>query len=309
MLVQLWYPADHQRPSWLQRLVQLAHRIRHPRWVHTWYRAEPADALAKLPLILYLPDVSGTYDENMHLLANLASHGFALAAIRKPSIKSKRRHARALKDIDLDQAVGSASAILDAMQRVDGLTSAPWVSKFDLANIGIMGSALGGSIAAETTQVDRRCTAVANLGGPISARLVTVPYLAMLSDSSHIHATALPGPDGQQVSKSAREVLHYRRARHQAAIPKSHVIEIAGSKLEHFRNPRTRSLRSMPRERAAVDNRVRSIINTYVLAFFTTYLQDAWHPLMCVSHSPYGEVQFLSRLSTRRSHPAPIARQ
>src|SRR5665647_1865854 len=76
---QLWYPADQAKRTKLQSLVQLVRRLRHPRWALAWHGARPSSALGKLPLIMYVP--AGSHDENTFMLANLASHGFVLAAI------------------------------------------------------------------------------------------------------------------------------------------------------------------------------------------------------------------------------------
>jgi hypothetical protein len=112
-----------------------------------------------------------------------------------------------------------------------------------------------------------------------------------------------------RTSRNAREVLHHRRARHQAALPKSHVMEIAGAQREYFSDQKSFSTPLSTTRPSPAHHRTRTIVNAYTVAFFNTYLQNGKHPLMCVNHSPYAEVKFLASMSSRRIHRAPAARQ
>ncbi len=310
---QLWYPTDQAKRTKLQSVIQLIQRLRHPRWPFAWHGARPSSALGKLPLIMYVPDAAGSHDENSFMLANLASHGFVLAAIHDPflsRVAPTRPNASAtqpekVEPADVSRGIKAATLLLDALHDLDKNDRAVWANRLDLNNVGILGYALGGGVAAEATVSDQRYVAAANLGGPISARLVTVPYLVLLGDLS-----ATDPSTNLRTSRNAREVLHHRRARHQAALPKSHVLEIAGAQREYFSDQKSypTSL-SVTRRPSPAHSRTRTIVDAYTVAFFNTYLQNGKHPLMCVSHSPYAEVQFLANMSSRRIHRAPAARQ
>jgi dienelactone hydrolase len=310
---QLWYPTDQAKRTKLQSLVQMIQRLRHPRWPIAWHGARPSSALGKLPLIMYVPDAAGNHDENAFMLANLASHGFVLAAIHDPFLRrvplfgpnASPEQPGKFEPANVSRGIKTATQLLDALHELDKDDRQVWANRLDLTNVGILGYALGGGVAAEATQSDQRYVAAANLGGPISARLVTVPYLIVLGDLS-----ATDPSTNLRTSRNAREVLHHRRARHQAALPKSHVMEIAGAQREYFSDQKSypTSLSITPRPSPA-HNRTRTIVDAYTVAFFNTYLQNGKHPLMCVSHSPYAEVQFLASMSSRRIHRAPAARQ
>ena len=152
---------------------------------------------------------------------------------------------------------------------------------------------------------DFRYVAAANLAGPISARLVTVPYLVMLGELSPSST-----PTNIRPPKNARDVLIHRRARHQAALPKSHIMEIDGAHREHFSDRLSSPWRLSASSSGAGATSASGLSSTHTrVAFFSTYLQNGKHPLMCVSHSPYAEVQFATGMPSRRIHRAPAARQ
>jgi hypothetical protein len=88
----------------------------------------------------------------------------------------------------------------------------------------------------------------------------------------------------------------YRNAQRQAAQPRSHVIEIAGADDDHFRDGPANGTWPSSRGQVPNYNRIRSIIDSYTVAFFSTYLRGTPNPLMRVRHSPYPEVRFLSPL-------------
>ena len=311
--VRLWYPIDPKEPMRAHALAQFLYRLWHFRLAPAWHGAEPTRELGRLPLITYVHDIGGSHETNSHLLADLASHGFVLAAIHDPfgrrvSRYSLRRSEQSTGDGEqqsLARGVRTASVLLDALQELEQGDRTVWGNCIDLANVGILGYALGGGVAAEATHSDKRYVAAANLAGPISPRLVTLPYLAMLPDFQSAHPTSsLPAPI------NAREALHYRRARHQARLPQGHVIQIEGTRKEHFGGSiGNASIVPGAQQPVGPPKHPRTIIEAYTAAFFGTYLQNHKHPLMCVRHSPYSEVRFLQPSTPRRIDWPPGATQ
>jgi len=294
-------------------LAQFLYRLWHFRLAPAWHGAEPTRELGRLPLITYVHDIGGSHETNSHLLADLASHGFVLAAIHDPfgrrvSRYSLRRSEQSTGDGEqqsLARGVRTASVLLDALQELEQGDRTVWGNCIDLANVGILGYALGGGVAAEATHSDKRYVAAANLAGPISPRLVTLPYLAMLPDFQSAHPTS-----SLHAPINAREALHYRRARHQARLPQGHVIQIEGTRKEHFGGPiGNASIVPGAQQPVGPPQRPRTIIEAYTAAFFGTYLQNHKHPLMCVRHSPYSEVRFLPPSTPRRIDWPPGATQ
>ncbi len=256
-----------------------------------------------------MPDAQGRHDENTFTLANLASHGFVLAALDNP-FRNGSVSVRAPSDVQqrapallseahvrrVERGVSTASRFLDALEdlKPNGSRHA-WANRLDLRQVGILGYALGGVVAAEATLADLRYAAAASLASTTDGdgRLVSIPYLLMLSDFA---MKAMPPATKAMYSAGGdpSQLPEYEHAQHQAALPNSHVIEVANTSREHFSDhlifpPRLFSgFRALPAYK-----RVRAIIDAYTVAFFNTYLRSSPHPLMCVRHSPYQEVRFV----------------
>jgi hypothetical protein len=253
--VQLWYPAEARfgtsrnrfSDGWLTWL-------RHPTWVPARHGAPLATARPKYPLIIYVPNMPGRHDDNTFTLANLASHGFILAAIDRP-YREARLHigsphanghgglsgladpASALCERRIRRGVEIASALLDSLHELaaEGPGGA-WVGRLDLDQVGILGYAVGGGVAAASTLVDHRYVAAASLDGTLcgEAQLVRVPYLLMLSDFSLPAEGATKGRALSHTFEPSTRTREYKRALCQSALPESYAIEIAGTRREHF---------------------------------------------------------------------------
>src|SRR5262249_33779396 len=158
----------------------------------------------------------------------------------------------------------------------------------DPNRVGILGYALGGLVAAQAAHTGQ-FAAAASLVGHVDDYTVPVtgPYLLLLSDFSKSAKT-----------KNASTISRYRSAQWQAAQPTSHVIEIAGADDLHFPDPPESHAWPFSRQQKPLHNRIRSIIDSYTVAFFSTYLRGTANPLMRVRHSPYPEVRFLSPRAT-----------
>jgi len=314
IVVQLWYPVEgagatvHARGlSWLARLL-------HPAWAPVHHGAPLASTRAAFPFIAYVPDAPGHHDDNTFTLANMASHGFILAAIDNPYRNGKvdvglpaeeAPHANGTTDAFavyyancVARGVETASALLDGLEALEpNGPGGDWAGRVDLKQAAILGYAMGGAVAAETVLADHRYRAAANLDGTGSgqAREVHVPYLMMLSDFSMPASRRPPPRASTETSEAPTRLGDYRRAQRQAALSESHIIEIAGTRREHFSDKLTFPSRLIAGCRQVPNcKRIRAIIDSYTVAFFTTYLDGEPHPLMCVRHSPYPEVRFIT---------------
>ena len=300
LTVRLWYPTEGP-PATANRLMTLYTRLRHPTWAPAHHRAQLHSAQSQFPLITYVPDAPGDQQDNTHTLANLASHGFILASIQNPYVSDDGWPRRLPPREEADPLTGStdpriragviaASELLDALSELkpDGPVG-EWAERFDLKRAGILGYALGGTVAVATSAVDGRYIAAANLDGASAAgSLVKVPYLLMRSDRTAQRADQRPVSDETKAPLPAAN-----GTRRQASLPTSHIIEVAGTRHEHFSDRLMTYVRSTHGAQRSVGLRVRAIINTYTAAFFQTYLGATPHPLMCVRHSPYPEVRFV----------------
>ncbi len=314
LLVQLWYPADGTQTSVRVRILSWLAKLLHPTWAPAHHGAPLATPKSPFPLIVYVPEAHGHHDDNTFTLSNLASHGFVLAAVDAPYRNGKAdvrtNSADGLQGSNgisdpaaahyadrVARGVATASALLDALQALDpNVPGGVWTECVDLRQVGILGHAMGGAVAAETALADPRYRVAANLDGTMcgKARVVGVPYLMMLSDFSIPAPRSTPRTIENAPDVPSR-VGDYRRAQRQAALPESHVIEVAGTLREHFSDRLTFASRLFTSyQQLPNSKRVRAIIDSYMVAFFTTYLRREPHPLMCVRHSPYPEVCFVT---------------
>jgi dienelactone hydrolase len=296
---RIWYPIESSEPP--ARRDVLA-RLLHPNWAPAHHGPPPQRSFGKSPLIIYVPDAPEFHDDNTFTLANLASHGFVLASLSDPFGKESTENGKEIQRVE--RGIKTASLFVDALQKLQAEAPAgSWMANLDLTKLGIMGYAVGGAIAAEAKLADRRFIATANLDGARrdDASLVTGPYLLMLSDSSV--GSPSPAGDGSRLAAVLRAPARFRDAHRQAALPQSHVIELTGTKHEHFSDLLVlSSCRWFGMEQSSNWRRIRAIIDAYTVAFFRTYLRAAPQPLVSVRHSPYPEVRFVPAREPIRLH-------
>lgn len=157
------------------------------------------------PLLIYVPGWGGRRDDNQHLLRQLVSFGYVVAAIddvgRDPEaarnygdfdLTSRAALARSQQAVDRRLAVmlgriSAVTAYLTAQQpAVDGRKSA----RIDPGRIGFLGFSFGGSIGAEASLIEPRLKAIANMDGwhfgRAATRGVAKPYLVFNSDTQDL---------------------------------------------------------------------------------------------------------------------------
>lgn len=312
--VRFWYPTDGPTTAsgrWRSYCARLLSPLHGP--AHRAARLLSGDR--KLPLITYLPQTPGYRIDNTYTLANLASHGFVVAAICDPyslttefamqrSLDDAGGEPRSSRDGRVRSGVLAASALLDALaQPPNDSPLARWTERLDLKRVGIFGYAMGGTAAVTTIGVDGRYAVVATFDGSEDERpLVKVPYLHMRGSLGHNEVAS------GRVEAPKNAVDGNQRQRSQASLPTSHIIEVAGARPEHFTDWLISLLRAAsPKDRPAF-TRIRAIIDTYSVAFFKTYLEAMQHPLMCVRHSPYPEVRFIDDQTADMEFPMIDAR-
>jgi dienelactone hydrolase len=166
----------------------------------------PLGTAGRPPVVLYLPGWNGRRADNACLLAELASHGFAVAALDDPQpggamdFRDEAAQAATLRRITarLAASVAAVRRLLDALAR-DGL---------DVERAGIVGYSFGGAAAAEASVSEPRLAGVVNLDGWLFGRAardgVACPYL-LLSDGT-------PAPTAAHLT-SARPAVRLRALR------------------------------------------------------------------------------------------------
>lgn len=169
--------------------------------LHLW---QPQGRDQTLPLILYAPGWGNRADDAASLLADLASHGYIVAAyddlaldpVRPGETEAQTRVRLAQMRLDNPEAYresfATASARVDLAARkgqavLDGLLADRLVGgRVDPARIGFLGYSFGGAAGVEQAVDDSRIKAVANLDGWLfgkSAQSVPdLPYLLVYID-------------------------------------------------------------------------------------------------------------------------------
>ena len=191
--VCLWYPAlttrtpaiswQRLRERWQDRL-----RTRPAREAAPWAMAI---GILPVPLLLYFPGWPGTRLQNLTLVCELVSHGYAVASLRYPEPPPARSPVtgsgpvmmldRPMQDYSSDGAfraslkanderlwrnVDDAGRVLDELMRLDAHDPARGLTgRLDLQKIGILGYSFGGAVAAEFRRQDSRVKAAVNIDG------------------------------------------------------------------------------------------------------------------------------------------------
>ena len=300
-------PAGDQRPTALARL---------------WYpapRAANEDAAQRLPILIYFPGWDATAIDNRTLVRDLASHGFAVVALRYPTAReaSRSNGPAGLRseppgamdfssDAALDRTIrladgkvrGRARDAVDMLDRLEQLASTPMpdpLPPLAFDRVGILGFSLGGASAVQAAWMDGRFKAVANIDGWLFAdsapQGIPQPYL-VISDDEPLPTDADLMADDPSHRNSARldrddldrEIRGLER--HGGAM-----MTIRGTLHLNFSDaafrPRLRGMAGLgPIDR----RRGYRILETYTRAFFARWLQDAPTPLFDGPSPLYPEV-------------------
>lgn len=332
LVVDLWYPIERrsgsaQRPGTSVVGLGLGQRARAG--------AEFGGALAAvegpLPLIIYAPGWDGPRHDNTFLLANLASHGFIIAAIDDAGfspngIGKKRETALDTQSFDLSseatvaRTVAAANARLQVMvarvsATLDGLAALNRAGRLPVlsgsinhARIGMLGFSFGGAVAAESALGEHRMIAVANLDGNLFGRAATTviskPYLVFNSDVPDLDF----GPNSRiDAQKPYIRLVVADRAQQLKQALRPDAISLLFRDMDHsdftddlFSPSITQYLRRWSRT-PAVRIKMREIQEAYLLAFFDMHLRGRHTaPLLAQIPPPFHGVELLAAATRSR---------
>jgi dienelactone hydrolase len=275
--------------------------------VELWYPAAPP---ARVPLLLYFSSWTGTQVENRILLQDLASRGFAVAAIVYPARTTglsdsayREQQAELERPMDLSsedafheslrrgeqrvrERAADATAVLDALQRLDtDAPASPLALHLDLQRAGILGFSLGGAVAAQAAWLDHRFAAAANIDGwhfaEAAEQGVRCPYLLVSDDTPLPTPEDLRSRDPQRRYSSRLVADDYRRSLRNLQRNGGIYLSIAGTR--HFDltdRALDRSLGGFLLRRRTAPRSSLSLLNAYVGAFFEKYLDGEDPPLL-----------------------------
>lgn len=299
-----------------------------------WY---PRNTTTAAPLLLYGPGWGGRLDDNVVRLAELASHGYVIVAYddiaHDPAVldaspedadarttsfdlgtEASRAHLEAVFDRRVRLAAEKVLALLDVLTSTPALL--PSEVRFSQQRIGIFGASFGGAVAAEAAQSDpqKRMRAAINFDGwmygEVAARTVAVPFLMFNS------TRGVSKPDWATSTDPQRRFLELYDRRDRATIKRQLAtrhdaidVTIIGSGHSDFGddlyNPRRWTQWRPWRENMIAVDRMRTIVDAYVLAFFRQHLEGVPQPLLQSPQSPYSEVKILLGNGTPAMPPKP----
>jgi dienelactone hydrolase len=257
----------------------------------------------RVPLVVYVPGWGARCDDNKALLANLASHGFLVAAmddVRHEAADAESSQDSAARNLawNLDspeqfvrfQELGAARVRLSVdrlMRMLDAIETDQDVlgrvvgagERIDVSRVGVIGYSFGGAVAQAALEKDGRICAAVNLDGLHFGPCAPPrkPYLVLnsptLPDSADLTASGL--------ARRHFAILAYRDLARQREYSRSGsttslVIEGAGhadfSDGLHAAD-RWKTWRPWRRALIAAD-KARGVIDGLVTSFFSVHLRD-----------------------------------
>lgn len=268
-------------------------------------------------LVLLAPGLYGTPSSMALVARNLASYGYVVAGINDLAQDTPRIGASAveeemrLRPFDFSSAEALeatmrrsrervkriASRALAVLDRIDVCVrnSAGLRDRIDLRRVGFVGFSFGGASAAESSFMDSRIAAVANLDGSLfgdaSETPVSVPYLMMHSDFC---PKILYDTGSRRRYEYMLDQNDLRLLKVQAKCPESHIFVIRGSFHETFTDP-SLGLKNLVKWLLLDPYRAHAIIGAYLTGFLNAYLKDDRSGLLGASDPRYPEVQSLCR--------------
>jgi dienelactone hydrolase len=310
-LVRLWYPAAASRPRFETLLRQrISDRLRAMPATPAAPDAPVVHDTKKFPVVIYFDGWPEDTIQNIALIRELASRGFAVASVQYPARASgtsdasdaqMRAHLRRPmidygsdaafeRSVQLDHSRARAHArhavaILDALSRLDAQTGGRFAERLDTQRAGTLGFSYGGAIAAEASRLDPRIRAVVNLDGrhwgDALEHGVERPYLFICEELVMPTATDLTSADPVIRYEARLDQVDYSRLATNLQALGGIRVTIAGTAHMNFTDGALRSpLRRLSGGGTIDARRAQEIIQTYVIEFFSRYLVSEQPPAL-----------------------------
>jgi predicted dienelactone hydrolase len=319
--VDLWYPsAGCGTPAGQLGAILTGSGLNKRARASAVVDAPVAQLDSPLPLLIYAPGWDGPRWANTFMLANLASHGYVVAAIDDVGFSQPGVPRPDLGDFVLSTDETSARSFESANERltlmvarvsatIDGLVSLDRAGRLallggrvDYSRVGMLGFSFGGAVAAEAALSEPRLAAAANMDGWLfgasATTIIDKPYLVLNSDLPTIEADAAGSNHRRRIT--ARITLNDRaQQRRQARRPDAMMlvfkqVDHADFSDDLFSPQLTRYLKRWSR---TSDARLRlgAALDAYLLAFFDRHLRGLpASKLLRQSPPPFPGVELLA---------------
>lgn len=290
---------------------------------HSYWDAPLSPAQETYPVLIFSHGYGVTLDQNTVQMEELASHGYVVFSIAHPydsfeviypdgrvvpmrpeiwdppdpaasrEIKALWSQSMAETDLGKKEAllneyyvrsgdretlalwVADTRFVLDEIERLNrGEIPGPFAGRLNLEQLGVFGHSFGGAAAGETCSFDDRCKAAVNLDGPQFGNLqehpLSQPFMVMYSQD-YAGCCDFIYDRGQ----NSRYRIFVEGSLHM------HYTDLAYFSPLFFRS--------------ADQDRMETIINRYLLAFFDQYLKGLGAPLHDPALSDYPGVDYQMR--------------
>jgi len=304
--VRLWYPADAPGRPRFETLVRqrIADRLRAMPTTPAVPDAPVAPSATKFPVLIYFDGWPEDKIQNIALLRELVSRGFAVAAVQYPArlpgtsdasdARLRAELAREMLEYSSDAAferavqlnhsrarthARDAIAVLDALTVLDAQSGNPFAQRLDTQRAGMLGFSFGGAIAAEASRLDPRIKAAINMDGrhwgDALVQGVERPYM-FISEELAMPTAADLGSAKPRIRYEAQldQADYSQLAANLQARGGVHVT-IAGTAHMNFTDfPLRSALRRLSLGGKIDARRAQQIIQAYVIEFFSRYLSS-----------------------------------
>lgn len=280
-------------------------------------------AYGRFPVVLFNHAWRGFRNRSTCTAQELASHGFVVIGVGHPwNAAVMQLHDGTIADgrsqIDLGDFIGPPTLtfeqhqtlaasemrtqvdddrfLLDELTKLDQSSSSPLSGHLDLTHVGAYGHSFGGTVSAELAGEDSRVLSAilldAIFGGPVASSGLPKPLFRIM---------AVPGPPMPGAEKSPELGIRVRAqvsSLGQQELMDSfqryggYEVVIGGIDHENFTDKGFFSpfhslsgIGSLPQQRAA------TIINAYIVAFFTQTLRNQPQPLLSGPSTSFPEVE------------------
>lgn len=325
-LVRLWYPAAAPRQPRIETLVRqrIADRLRAIPTMPAAPDAPVARNATKFPVVIYFDGWPEDKIQNIALIRELVSRGFAVAAVQYPArlpgtsdasdAQLRAELAREMVEYSSDAAfqrsvqlnhsrarthARDAIAVLDALTVLDAHSGNPFAQRLDTQRAGTLGFSFGGAVAAEASRLDPRIKAVINMDGrhwgDALEQGVERPYMFICEELTMPTAADLTSANPMIRYEAQLDQVDYSRLAANLQARGGVRVTIADMAHMNFTDFPLRSpLRRLSLGGKVDARRAQQIVQTYVIEFFSRYLASALRPALDSPWPQFPQVQVQS---------------
>jgi predicted dienelactone hydrolase len=325
VVAQLWYPsATYSGKHAMYRLWKET----DPR--STYQAVLPVDSLqdaplvdGRFPVVLFNHAWRGFRNRSTFIAQDLASHGFVVIGVGHPWNAAilqlhDGRVADGRSEVDLGDFYGPPTLtleqhqalansemrvqvdddrfLLDELAKLDQSPSSPLAGHLDLAHVGAFGHSFGGAVSAELAREDNRVLSAilldGILAGPVATAGLPKPLFRIMAVPPPLKPGSENAPDLGTRVHAQMSLLGEKELSNSFQRFGGYQVVINGIDHENFTDKGFFSpfhslsgIGSLPQKRAA------TIINAYIVAFFTQTLRNQAQPLLSGQPSPFPEVR------------------